>query len=95
VIICHRRPLYAYQLSWAETYEALSGNVQDALLPSENSTHGHVVDTYDLLRLPDVGTRVRIRGDTVLRIEHCLIAQGGVSFDDIRVVLSHEQVRGY
>ncbi|KAH7104457.1 PDT-domain-containing protein [Auriculariales sp. MPI-PUGE-AT-0066] len=75
-------------------YEALSDFVPDTLLPSENSTHGYVVDTYDILRLPEVGSRVRIRGDTVLQIEHCLVAPVGLAFDDIRVVLSHEQALG-
>ena len=49
-------------------YEAISEDIPYALLPAENSTHGYVVDTYDILRLPDLGARVRVHGETTLRI---------------------------
>lgn len=76
------------------TFNALSNTVPLALLPAENSTHGSVVDTYNLLRLQDVGSRVRIAGETTLRIEHCLIGPKGMRIEDVREVVSHEQALG-
>ncbi|EJD55163.1 PDT-domain-containing protein [Auricularia subglabra TFB-10046 SS5] len=75
-------------------YEAISEDIPYALLPAENSTHGYVVDTYDILRLPDVGDRVRVHGETTLPIEHCLVAPHGVARSDVRAVVSHEQALG-
>ncbi|KZW00640.1 PDT-domain-containing protein [Exidia glandulosa HHB12029] len=76
------------------TYGTLSDEIPFALLPAENSTHGYVVDTYDILRLPDVGSRFHITGETTLRIEHCLVAPDGTRLEDVKVVLSHEQALG-
>lgn len=75
-------------------YEAISEDVPYALLPAENSTHGYVVDTYDILRLPDLGARVRVHGETTLRIGHCLVAPHGMALADVRAVVSHEQALG-
>ena len=70
----------------AEVFEAvLSGRVDAAVLPIENSLHGSVAEHYDLL----LEHPVRIESEHLLRIRHCLIAAPGVRLEDVRVVLSH------
>jgi len=70
----------------AEVFEAvLSGRVDAAVLPIENSLHGSVAEHYDLLLQNDV----RIDRESLLRIRHNLIAAPGVKLEDVRHVLSH------
>ncbi len=63
----------------------LSGRVQAAVLPIENSLHGSVAEHYDLL----LESPLRIEGEGLLRVEHNLIAAPGVRLEDVRTVLSH------
>jgi len=63
----------------------VSGDVNAAVLPIENSLHGSVAEHYDLLFELDV----RIERESLLRIRHNLIAAPGVSLQDIRRVISH------
>jgi prephenate dehydratase len=70
----------------AEVIEAvLTGSVDAAVLPIENSLHGSVAEHYDLL----LEQPVRIDRESLLRIRHNLIAAPGVRLDDVRHVLSH------
>lgn len=71
----------------AEVFEhlALTGDVDAAVLPIENSLHGAVADHSDLLLKHDVV----IVGELSLRIRHALIAAPGVELAQIRHVLSH------
>jgi prephenate dehydratase len=70
----------------AEVVEAvLSGRVDAAVLPIENSLHGSVAEHYDLL----LEHAIRIDGESLLRIRHNLIAAPGVKLEEIRSVLSH------
>ena len=70
----------------AEVMEAvLTGRVDAAVLPIENSLHGSVAEHYDLL----LANPVRIDGESLLRIRHNLIAAPGVKLEEIRTVLSH------
>jgi prephenate dehydratase len=70
----------------AEVVEAvLSGRVDAAVLPIENSLHGSVAEHYDLL----LEQPVRIDRESLLRIRHNLIAAPGVRLEEIRRVLSH------
>jgi len=70
----------------AEVVEAvLSGRVDGAVLPIENSLHGSVAEHYDLL----LEQPIRIDREGLLRIRHNLIAAPGVGLADIRTVLSH------
>jgi prephenate dehydratase len=70
----------------AEVFEAvLSGRVDAAVLPIENSLHGSVAEHYDLL----LEQAVRIDRESLLRIRHQLIAAPGVRLEEIRRVLSH------
>jgi len=63
----------------------LTGRVDAAVLPIENSLHGSVAEHYDLL----LANPVRIDGESLLRIRHNLIAAPGVKVEEIRSVLSH------
>lgn len=63
----------------------VSGEVDGAVLPIENSLHGSVAEHYDLLlELP-----VRIERESQMHIRHNLIAMPGVKLADIRRILSH------
>jgi prephenate dehydratase len=70
----------------AEVFERLvGGEVDAAVLPIENSLHGSVAEHYDLL----LQNPVRIVGEGLLRIRFHLIAMPGVTFGELRRVLSH------
>lgn len=65
--------------------KVVSGAVDGAVLPIENSLHGSVAEHYDLLlELP-----VRIDRESLMRIRHNLIAMPGVRLQEIRRVMSH------
>jgi prephenate dehydratase len=65
--------------------KVVSGDVDGAVLPIENSLHGSVAEHYDLLlELP-----VRIERESLMHIRHNLIAMPGVKLADIRRVMSH------
>jgi prephenate dehydratase len=65
--------------------KVVSGEVDGAVLPIENSLHGSVAEHYDLLlELP-----VRIERESLMHIRHNLIAMPGVGLKDIRRVMSH------
>jgi prephenate dehydratase len=63
----------------------LTGEVDIAVLPIENSLHGSVAEHYDLL----LQHPARIVREGLLRIRFHLIAVPGVEFVDLRRVLSH------
>lgn len=63
----------------------ISGEVDAAVLPIENSLHGSVAEHYDLLLELDV----RIERESLLRIRHNLITAPGVKLNQIRRVISH------
>ena len=73
-------------------FRAVSPEIPFGLLPQENSVFGTVTETYDLLRLPEVGTEKFIRGEIILSVRHSLLVRRGVKHEDIERVLSHEQV---
>jgi chorismate mutase / prephenate dehydratase len=73
---------FAEALDLAET-----GKVGYAVLPIENTTAGSINQVYDLLR----GTSLRIVGEEILQVRHCLAGLPGTSQEDIRRVLSHPQ----
>ena len=64
------------------------GDAEEAVVPIENSLEGVVTHTADLLIHQ---TRLRIRGEIVLPIHHCLVLQRGLALPDVRVVYSHPQ----
>ncbi|KAB5594055.1 Prephenate dehydratase [Ceratobasidium theobromae] len=76
----------------ALTFESVCQNQVDfACIPLENSLHGSVIETFDLLR---DGRIVTIGGESVMGIEHCLVVCRGITMGDIKRALSHEQALG-
>ena len=73
-------------------FAAVSAEIPYGVIPIENSTFGQVVDTYDSLRLPAAGTSVFVRGEVISSIQHCLVVRQGVQPENIKKILSHEQV---
>ena len=65
--------------------KVVAGEVDGAVLPIENSLHGSVAEHYDLL----LEVPVRIERESQMRIRHNLIAAPGVSFAQVRKVMSH------
>lgn len=59
--------------------------IDGAVLPIENSLHGSVAEHYDLM----MANRVRIVGESFLRIRFNLIAMPGVRMEELRRVMSH------
>ena len=73
---------FAEALAMAE-----SGDVGYAFLPIENTTAGSINQTYDLLRQ----TNLRIVGEEILHVRHCLLGVEGAAPATLRRVLSHPQ----
>ncbi len=70
----------------ADVFAALvSGSVDAAAIPIENSLAGSVAEHFDLLLTNDVV----VERETLLRIRHNLIALPGVAIDEIEGVFSH------
>jgi chorismate mutase/prephenate dehydratase len=63
------------------------GKVGYAFLPIENTTAGSINQTYDLLR----ATGLRIVGEEILHVRHCLLGVEGSTLDGLQRVLSHPQ----
>jgi prephenate dehydratase len=63
------------------------GRVDYGILPVENSAAGSINKAYDLLLEYDL----KIWGEVILRVCHCLLANPGTKLDDIREVHSHPQ----
>jgi chorismate mutase/prephenate dehydratase len=74
--------------SFAEAVSmAEAGDAGYAVLPIENTTAGSINQTYDLLRQTDL----RIVGEEILHVRHCLLGLAGAGVSDLRRVLSHPQ----
>ena len=73
-----------------ETVMAVQTREADhAVVPIENSLEGSVTATLDTLALE--APEVRITGEVVHRIRHCLVARPGVEVEDVQRVVSHPQ----
>jgi prephenate dehydratase len=68
------------------------GEVDWSLVPIENSLEGSINVTLDLLA--GEAADVRIVGEALLRVRHCLIAAADVPLGEIETVVSHPQVPG-
>ena len=66
------------------------GVAQSGIVPIENSLQGSISQSYDLL----LDSKLMVRGETELRVIHCLIASPGVKLDAIKKVYSHPQALG-
>lgn len=78
--------------TFPEAYEAaLSGEVDAALLPIENSIEGSITAVLDLFVLRP---GLRIRREVLLPVRQYLLAPAGVRLEDVKKVLSHPQPLG-
>jgi prephenate dehydratase len=66
-----------------------SGELDEGIVPVENSSEGAVGVTLDLLALH---YDLAVRGELVLPVSHCLMARPGVRMEQVERVLSHPQV---
>ncbi len=57
------------------------------VVPIENSLEGSVNQTYDLFLIYDL----KVCGEVVVRVSHCLLANKGTSLKQIKTVYSHPQ----
>lgn len=74
--------------SLLEVFKAVEeGNVDAGIVPAENSLEGSVNQTYDLLLSSDL----KVSGEVILRVSHCLIANKKMSLESIKTVYSHPQ----
>ncbi|MFW6195626.1 MAG: prephenate dehydratase, partial [Chloroflexota bacterium] len=67
------------------------GEVEEAVVPIENSLQGAVTEVLDFL-LNSAATR--IRGELAIPIAHCLLAPAGTRIENVEVVYSHPQALG-
>jgi len=71
-----------------EVFESVErGETEYAVVPVENSLEGSVNQTYDLL----LSSNLKVCGEIVLRIVHCLIVHPKAEEGSIKYVYSHPQ----
>jgi len=74
--------------TFADIFKAVDeGRADYGMLPVENAIAGSINQAYDLLLEHDL----RIWGEVILRVRHCLLAPPGVKLEDLRRVRSHPQ----
>ncbi len=84
---CEVVPTSTFDVLFANLAE---GEIDEAVVPIENSLFGSVHTNYDLLREHSV----HIRGELKLRVKHHLMALPGTSLSDVAVIVSHPQALG-
>jgi chorismate mutase/prephenate dehydratase len=60
---------------------------QHGVVPIENSLEGSINQTYDLFLTHDL----RVCGEVIVRVSHCLLANKGTTLKQIKTVYSHPQ----
>jgi|SRR5437773_2372017 len=71
-----------------KVFEAVEvGRVDTGLVPLDNSQAGSINETYDLF----LRHGLHLVGETVVRVDHCLLALPGSAIDELREVMSHPQ----
>lgn len=71
-----------------KVFEAVEvGRAERGLVPMDNSQAGSINETYDLF----LKHGLHLVGETVVRVDHCLLALPGSSLDELREVVSHPQ----
>jgi prephenate dehydratase len=71
-----------------KVFEAVEvGRARWGLVPMDNSQAGSINETYDLF----LRHGLHLVGETVVRVDHCLVALPGSTIDDLREVVSHPQ----
>jgi len=74
--------------SFSDVFKSVeAGNVDYGVVPIENSIEGSVNQVYDLFLEYDL----KVCGEIILKIEHCLLANQNANLDSIKVVYSHPQ----
>ncbi len=74
--------------SFAAVVDATSAwDVTVGVLPIESSLSGPVAETHDLLYKAPLS----IVAETVIPVEHCLVAHAGTALEDVHVVRSHPE----
>lgn len=68
-----------------------TGRAEEGVVPIENSLEGAVNDTLDLLIQE---SRLHIRRELILPVEHCLLVSPGTVLEEIQIVISHPQALG-
>jgi prephenate dehydratase len=63
------------------------GRAAWGLVPMDNSQAGSINETYDLF----LRHGLHLVGETIVRVDHCLLALPGSSIDELREVVSHPQ----
>ena len=72
----------------SDVFESVeAGEAEYGVVPVENSIEGSVNQTYDLFLEHDL----KVRGEIVLEIVHCLITNPKTELESIEVVYSHPQ----
>jgi prephenate dehydratase len=86
-------PEGAEAIPYPTIYDAVmsvqEGEVDRAIVPIENALEGSVAVTLDTLTLE--ADRVRIEGEVVQPVHHCVIARAEVSLSTVERVVSHPQ----
>jgi prephenate dehydratase len=71
-----------------KVFEAVEvGRVDFGLVPMDNSQAGSINETYDLF----LKHGLHLVGETVVRVDHCLLALPGTAIDRVHEVVSHPQ----
>lgn len=71
-----------------KVFEAVEvGRVDHGLVPIDNSQAGSINETYDLF----LKHGLHLVGETIVRVDHCLLALPGTTIDDLTEVISHPQ----
>ena len=74
--------------NFSDVFESVeNGKAKFGVVPIENSLEGSVNEAYDLFLEHDL----KIRGEIVLRIVHCLIAHPVTLLNSVKTVYSHPQ----
>ena len=86
-------PAEVEELPYPSVYETVmavqEGDADRALVPIENSLEGSVAATLDALATE--ADRVRIAGEVVHAIHHCVVARDELRLDEVTRVVSHPQ----
>lgn len=72
----------------SETFESVvKQEAKYGVVPIENSIEGSVNQTYDLF----LKYNLNVRGEVIVKIEHCLIANTNTELEAVEMVYSHPQ----
>lgn len=73
---------------FSDVFKSVEKNEVDyGIVPIENSIEGSVNQVYDLFLKHDL----KVCGEIILKIEHCLLANFNADLDSIKIVYSHPQ----